>query len=89
MFSPKKMIANGNQAIDGIVCSPVISEPTAARSGLILDTSAPTTEPMIRASREADDGALQRGADGLPEQRVLHLVPQVGQHGGRSREDDR
>ena len=40
------MIANGNQAIDGMVCSAVIIEPTAARSGLIRDTSAPTTTPM-------------------------------------------
>ena len=39
------MIANGNQAIDGIVCSPVMIEPTAARSGGIRDTTAPTTTP--------------------------------------------
>jgi len=30
---PKRMIANGNQAMDGSVWSPVISDPTAARSG--------------------------------------------------------
>src|SRR5262249_50358137 len=47
---PNRMIANGNQAIDGMVCSAVIIEPTAARSGLIRDTSAPITSPMIRAS---------------------------------------
>src|SRR6478672_2215799 len=50
VVAPNKMIANGNQAIDGIVCSAVISEPVAARSGLIRDTSAPITTPMIRAS---------------------------------------
>ena len=44
------MIANGNQAIDGMVCSPVMIEPTAARSGLIRDTSAPTSEPMTSAA---------------------------------------
>ena len=47
---PNRMIANGNQAIDGIVCSPVISEPTAARSGAIRETSAPTTAPISTAS---------------------------------------
>ena len=46
---PNKMIANGNQAIDGIVCSPVISDPTAARSGRILDTRAPMTAPISTA----------------------------------------
>src|SRR5215469_2173809 len=47
---PNRMIANGNHAIDGMVCSAVISEPTAARSGLIRDTSAPTSTPMTMAS---------------------------------------
>ena len=47
---PNAMMANGNQAIDGMVCNAVIIEPTAARSGLIRDTSAPVTSPMIRAS---------------------------------------
>src|SRR5215831_5855383 len=46
---PNRMIANGNQASDGIVCRPVISEPTAARSGRILDTSAPKTVPITSA----------------------------------------
>ena len=40
-MAPNRMIANGNQAIDGMVCSAVIIDPTAARSGLIRDTSAP------------------------------------------------
>ena len=43
------MMANGNQAIDGIVCSPVISDPTAARNGRILDTRAPMTAPISTA----------------------------------------
>src|SRR5262245_32147839 len=46
VVAPNRMIANGNQAIDGIVCSAVISEPVAARSGLIRDTSAPVTAPI-------------------------------------------
>src|SRR5499433_472189 len=46
VVAPNRMIANGNQAIDGIVCSAVISEPVAARSGLIRDTRAPITAPM-------------------------------------------
>ena len=49
VLTPNKMIANGNQAIDGMVCNAVIIEPTAARSGLTRDTSAPTTSPMTRA----------------------------------------
>ena len=47
--SPNKMMANGNQAIDGIVCSPVISDPIAARNGRILETRAPMTAPMSTA----------------------------------------
>ena len=43
------MMANGNQAIDGIACSPVISDPTAARNGRIRDTRAPMTAPMSTA----------------------------------------
>src|SRR5215831_4996480 len=50
VVAPNRMIANGNQAIDGIVCSAVISEPVAARNGLIRETSAPITTPMSRAS---------------------------------------
>ena len=33
-----------------MVCSPVMIEPTAARSGGILATSRPVTEPMTSAS---------------------------------------
>ena len=47
---PNRMIANGNQAIDGSVCSPVISEPTAARSGLMRETTAPMTAPISTES---------------------------------------
>src|SRR6202035_1030900 len=50
VVTPNRMIAHGNHAIDGIVCIAVISEPTAARSGLIRDTSAPTTAPMSTES---------------------------------------
>ena len=54
---PNKMMANGNQAIDGIVCNPVISDPTAARNGRILETRAPTTAPMSTARRTHDRNA--------------------------------
>ena len=47
---PNRMIANGNQAIDGMVCRPLMIEPTAARSGGILETTAPIAVPMISAS---------------------------------------
>ena len=46
---PNRMIANGNQAMDGSVCRPVISDPTAARSGRIRDTRAPMTAPISTA----------------------------------------
>ena len=49
-FMPNRMIANGNQAIDGIVCRPVMIEPIAARSGGILDTSSADTEPISMAT---------------------------------------
>ena len=42
------MMANGNQAIDGIVCSPVMIEPTAARSGGIRATTAPDDRAETR-----------------------------------------
>ena len=47
---PKKMIANGNQAIAGIVCSPVMIGPKAARSRRFRDTATPTAVPISRAS---------------------------------------
>ena len=46
----KSRIASGNQAMDGMVWRPVMSEPMAARSTANLETSAPTTTPMATAS---------------------------------------
>src|SRR5690349_1601051 len=43
-------MASGNHMIDGIVCSPVISEPMAARRGAKRETAAPTTVPISTAS---------------------------------------
>ena len=43
-------MASGNQAIDGIVCRPVISEPTAERAIREDTTIAPMATPMTRAS---------------------------------------
>src|SRR4051794_31409730 len=45
----KSRMASGNHMIDGIVCRPVISEPTAARSGANRETAAPTTVPISAA----------------------------------------
>jgi hypothetical protein len=42
-------IARGNQAIEGIVCSPVIREPMAARRILDRATSMPSTSPSTQA----------------------------------------
>ena len=50
LSSAKSRIASGNQAIDGIVCRPVIIEPMPARS------------TRLRATSDADDGA-DRGRD--------------------------
>ena len=47
--SPKSRMASGNQAIEGMVCSPVINEPTAVRSSLKRATSTPMTTPMTTA----------------------------------------
>src|SRR4029077_6168159 len=63
VLMPNKMIANGNQAIDGIVCSPVISDPTAARNGRILDTRAPMTAPISTARRNPGHQAPEDAAD--------------------------
>ena len=49
MLWPNRMMANGTQAMDGIVVSAEMIEPTAARSGGIRDTSTPATVPMSRA----------------------------------------
>ena len=61
-------MASGNQAIDGIVCRPVISEPTAgpqdAGPGRRPGRS---TTPIDQRQREARHGALQRDVDGVPE----------------------
>ena len=43
-------IASGNHATDGIVCSPVISEPIADRSTRLRATSAPTIVPITSAN---------------------------------------
>ena len=40
-------MANGNQAIDGMVWRPVMSDPTAARTSLNRATMLPMTTPMI------------------------------------------
>ncbi len=48
---PNRMIANGDQAIDGVVCRPLMIDQVAARSGGLLDTIAPMTEPISMATR--------------------------------------
>ena len=48
-LSLNSRMASGNQAIDGIVCRPVIIEPTAARRSWLRATSAPSTTPMTSA----------------------------------------
>ena len=45
----KSRMASGNQAIVGIVCRPVISEPIAARSTLTRATATPSNEPITTA----------------------------------------
>ena len=48
------MIASGTHATDGIVCSPVIIEPIAARSTSTRATAMPTTPPMSDRDDEAE-----------------------------------
>ncbi len=43
-------MASGNQAIDGIVCRPVISEPIADRSTRDRDTASPRAVPITIAT---------------------------------------
>ena len=47
---PNRMIANGIQTTDGIVCKPLINEPTAARTGGTRATTSPTALPTTRAA---------------------------------------
>src|SRR4051812_49327114 len=49
-LSLNSRIASGNHAIDGMVCSPVMSDPMAARRMANRATSAPTTTPITIAS---------------------------------------
>ena len=49
-LSLKSRMASGNQATEGMVWSPVISDPTAARRTRDLDTARPMATPMISAS---------------------------------------
>ena len=46
----KRRMASGNHAIDGIVCSPVIMEPTPARRMRLRETTAPSSVPITVAS---------------------------------------
>ena len=46
---PNRRMARGNQAIDGMVCRPVMSDPTALRNSLTRATAMPISEPMTRA----------------------------------------
>ena len=48
--SLNRRMASGNHAIDGMVCTPVMSEPTAARTGLTRATTLPTATPMTVAN---------------------------------------
>ena len=43
-------IASGNQAIDGIVCRPVISEPMAIRRMRLRETWSPMIPPISSAA---------------------------------------
>ena len=83
LFSPNKTIANGAQATEGIVCSPVMIDPTAARSGGMRATSSADDRADDQRDHVTDDGAAQRPADGGPQHAVLHLLPQVGEAPGR------
>ena len=47
--SPNRRIANGNQAIEGIVCSPVINDATAVRSTFQRTMARPMSVPIARA----------------------------------------
>ena len=48
---PKSMMANGYQSTEGMVCIPVINEPTPARRTGTLATAVPTTPPTSSTSR--------------------------------------
>ena len=49
--SPKRRIASGNHAIEGIVCSPVMREATAVRSSRHRTIASPIAMPMTSANR--------------------------------------
>ena len=49
--TPKSMMASGYQSTDGMVCIPVISDPTPARSTGTRATAVPTMPPTRRTSR--------------------------------------
>ena len=53
-------IASGNQAIDGMVCRPVISEPTADRSTRDCGHQRADDDADDEGERVADDGPLHR-----------------------------
>ena len=86
-LSLNSTMASGNQAIDGIVCRPVISEPTAARSERNRDTSRPTTEPMTTASEEAPGAAGAAWWPSPSRGRRSGGPPRGVEHGDRPGED--
>jgi hypothetical protein len=48
--SSKIKIANGNQAIDGMLWSPLMNEPKARRSTRLRETATPSAVPIASAS---------------------------------------
>ena len=71
-FSPKSRIASGNQAIDGMVCRPVISDADGGAQHLRRATTAsPSSAPMTSASAKPMKARRSVVADGLPAARRL------------------
>ena len=84
--SLKSRMASGNQAIDGIVCRPVIIEPTAERAIFDDTTMAPMTPPMTQREGVADGGPPHRRADGLEDGAVGDEAAELVEHRRRRRQ---
>ena len=64
-----RRMANGNHTIEGMLCSPVISDPTARRSTELCATASPTTVPTRVAAAKPMAARSHGDAHRLPERR--------------------
>ena len=85
-FRPKSRMAKGNQAIDGMLWSPVMIEPTADRRRSLRETATPTTRPTMIGEEESEHRSLHRDRYRLVERCGRDDRAEFREHCGRQRD---